>query len=117
VNSPEKDEVGVKVVELQERIRRLKEEDAEFEKVQQLREEAAELERRKKMREEVRVEGVTRAVVKVPQPPPLPPIDNDIEVSKQKTRNMTAEESTKEVEGAKKKPKKSKKSQRITPLG
>jgi len=56
--------------------------------------------------------------MRVPQPPPLPLIDNDsIEVSKRKTRNMTVEELAKEIKGAKKKPKKSKKSQRITQLG
>jgi len=33
INYPEKDEVGAKVVELQERIRRLKEEDAKFERI------------------------------------------------------------------------------------
>ena len=61
-----------------------------------------------------RTEGVTRALVKVRQPPLLPPTDND---NKRKTRNMCAKESAKEVEAAKKKTKKTKKSQRITPLG
>jgi len=62
VNSPPKDEIEIEIVELQKRIRRLKEEDAKFERVQKLREEATKLEWHKKMREEVRIEGVTRVV-------------------------------------------------------
>ena len=119
--------VGVEA-ELQERIRKLREEDAEFERVDKLRQEAAELELRKKLREEAVVpdgvtsmaERVTRAVVKVPQPPPLPPTDfeKDNVVTKRKTRSeIIAEVTTKEAQEGKKKPKKTKRSHRITLLG
>lgn len=110
--------VGVEL-ELEERIRKLREEDAEFERVEKLRQEATELERRKKLREEAaqvdrvtcRADGVTRAVVKVPQPPPLkPPFDNENAENKRKTRSdIAAEEEAKEVQAAKKKSKKTKK--------
>jgi len=49
--------VGIEV-ELQEYIRKLKEEDAQFERVQKLREEATKLEQCKKLREGVGVKEV-----------------------------------------------------------
>ena len=62
---------------------------------------------------------VTRAVVKVPQPPPLkPPFHNENAQNKRKTRSdIAAEEAAKEVQEAKKKGKKTKRSQRTTPIG
>lgn len=109
--------------ELEERIKKLREEAAEFERLKKLRQEAADLERLKKLREEAaelelqnelrndgqsselddnksRSEGVTRAVMKVPQPPPLPPIDKvkETAASKRKTRSeIAAEEAAKEA--------------------
>ena len=79
--------------ELYEKIKKLTDKEEEDERLEKLREEAAKLECRKKLKEEARaqgvtrIEGVTRMVVKVPQPPPLPPTDND---NKWKTRNMCA---------------------------
>lgn len=118
--------------ELEERIKKLREEAAEFERLKKLRQEAADLERLKKLREEAaelelqnklrndgqsselddnksRSEGVTRAVMKVPQPPPLPPIDKvkETAASKRKTRSeIAAEEAAKEAAESTKKPRK-----------
>lgn len=105
--------------ELEERIKKLREEAAEFERVKKLRQEAADLERLKKLREEaaelelqkeMRNDGQcseldenksrSQGVIKVPQPPPLPPIDKDKETaaSKRKTRSeIAAEEAAKEA--------------------
>lgn len=116
-------------IELEERIKKLREEAENFERLQKLRQEARELERRKKLREEAELdfdrnkssaEGVNRAVVKVPQAPPLPPTDTEKEngVNKRKTRSeIAAEEAAKELEEARKKNRKPKRNQRITPLG
>jgi len=75
------------------------------------------LKHRKKLRDEAFLSnGVTRAVVKVPRPLPLPPIDSENTVSKRKTRSEIAVEEVAKEE-AKKKPKKTKRSERITPIG
>jgi ribosomal protein L29 len=131
--------------ELEDRVKKLKEEAAEFERFQKLREEVAELERLKKLRHEVaqlerqkqmrddsrpieldeselRSQGQTRGLIKVPQPPPLPPVGS-IGTTKRKTRSEIAAEAVakelvaKEAEEEKKKTKKSKKNHRVTPLG
>lgn len=107
--------------ELEDRLRKLKEEAADFERFQKLREEVAELERLKKLRQEdaqserkyqlredsrsfefdesrPRSQGQTRALIKVPQPPPLPPIidkeQDTVGTTKRKTRSEIAAEAT-----------------------
>lgn len=63
-------------------------------------------------------EGMTRMVVKMLQSLLLPLIDNEKEVTKQKTRSeIVAEEATEEVVGAKKKNKKPERGQRIIHVG
>ncbi len=135
--------LGVEESELEERIKKLREEAAEYDRVKKLRQEAIELERINKFRGEAAelelqmelrkdgkpsdlddnilcTKGLSRVVIKVPQPPPLPPINKkrDSGPSKRKTRSdIAAELATKEVEAGKKKPKKTKKNQRIIPLG
>ena len=99
-----------------ERLKKLRQEAVDLERLKKLREEAAELELQKELRNDgqtselddnkSRSQGVTRAVIKVPQSPPVPPIDKDKETaaSKRKTRSeIAAEEAAKEAaESAKK---------------
>ena len=107
-------------MELEEHIKKLKDEVAEFERLRKLRLEAAVLERLKKLREEA-VESevgteaskqtqVAQAVMKMSPPPLLPPLDAE-NPSKRKTRSELAA-AAKEAEEAKKKNKRSKKNRR-----
>lgn len=67
-------------------------------------------------------QGQTRGLIKVPQPPPLPPVGS-IGTTKRKTRSEIAAETVaketaaKEAEDEKKKTKKARKNHRVTPLG
>lgn len=113
-------EPSMNEMQLEEHIKKLKEEAAEFERLRKLREEAAVLERLRDLREEAielefkseatkRSEG-TRAVTKVPPPPLLPTIDAEYP-TKRKTRSEIAAEA-KEAEEAKKRNKRTKKNRR-----
>lgn len=113
-------EPSMNEMELEEHIKKLREEAAEFERLRKLRQEAAVLERLRDLREEAteleleteaskRSEG-TRAVMKVPPPPILSPIDAEYP-TKRKTRSEIAAEA-KEAEEAKKINKRSKKNRR-----